>query len=263
MDPPADYRHYTDAFGNLVWQMDHARVEKEITCTVEMRVETEAGYLPDGTLALQGTDPQDTDCTVDSSEFMRLTHLVDRSDKLARLAERLRGGGGTPGRLAEAILHHVHAALRYERGRTHVGSAASEAMALGSGVCQDYTHVMLAICRLAGLSARYVSGLLPGEGQMHAWVEVLFPGAAQKPPTWVGYDPTHQRRCDERYIAVAVGRDYQDIAPTSGYYEGEATNQLDMAVAVMLESHGPADRWLSGQGLAQPPVSMPDEQQQQ
>lgn len=263
MDPPADYRHYTDAFGNLVWQMDHAHVEKEITCTVDMRVETQAGYSADGTLALQGTDPQDIDCTVDSSEFMRLTRLVDRSDGLARLADRLRGGGGASGKLAEAILHHVHAALRYEGGRTHVGTTASEAMAMGSGVCQDYTHIMLAICRLAGLAARYVSGLLPGEGQMHAWLEVLLPGTAQKPPTWVGYDPTHQRRCDERYITVAVGRDYQDIAPTSGYYEGEAANRLDMAVSVVLESHGPAERWLSGQGLAKSPVSPPDEQQQQ
>lgn len=263
MDPPADYRHYTDAFGNLVWQMDHARVEKEISCTVDMRVESEAGYLSDGTLALQGTDPQDTDCTVDSSEFTRLTHLVDRSDALVRLAERLRGGGGSPGKLAEAILHHVHAALRYEGGRTHVKTPASEAMALGSGVCQDYTHIMLAICRLAGLSARYVSGLLPGEGQMHAWVEVLLPGAGQKTPMWVGYDPTHQRRCDERYITVAVGRDYQDIAPTSGYYEGEAANRLDMSVSVVLESHGPADRWAVGQDLAKAPASSSDDQQQQ
>lgn len=263
MDPPADYRHYTDAFGNLVWQMDHARVEKEITCTVEMRVETEAGYLTDGTLAWQGTDPQDTDCTVDSSEFTRLTRLVDRSDALARLAERLRGGSGSPAKLAETILHHVHAAFRYEGGRTHVGTAASEAFALGSGVCQDYTHAMLAICRLAGLPARYVSGLLPGEGQMHAWLEVLLPGTGPKPPLWVGYDPTHQRRCDERYISVAVGRDYQDIAPTSGYYEGDAANHLDMTVSVTLESHGPADRWLSGQGFAKAPMSPPDEQQQQ
>jgi len=263
MDPPADYRHYTDAFGNLVWQMDHARVEKEITCTVDMRVQTEMGYVADGTLALQGTDPQDTDCTVASTEFTRLTHLVDRSDSLVRLAERLRGGGGMPARLAETILHHVHAAFRYERGRTHVGTTASEAFALGSGVCQDYTHAMLAICRLAGLPARYVSGLLPGEGQMHAWVEVLIPATGQKPAMWVGYDPTHQRRCDERYITVAVGRDYQDIAPTSGYYEGDAKNRLDMTVSVTLESHGPSDRWLSSQAPAKSPVSSPDDQDQQ
>jgi len=263
MDPPADYRHYTDAFGNLVWQMDHTRVEKEITCTVDMRVETQTGYLSDGTLAVQGTDPQDTDCTVASSEFTRLTHLVDRSDALVRLGERLRGRGGSPGKLAEAILHHVHAALRYEPGRTHVRTTASQAMALGSGVCQDYTHVMLALCRLASLPARYVSGLLPGEGQMHAWVEVLMPGTGQKLPMWVGYDPTHQRRCDERYITVAVGRDYQDIAPTSGYYEGEAQNRLDMAVSVTLESHGPTERWYSSHTQATASTSYPDEQQQQ
>ena len=263
MDPPADYRHYTDAFGNLVWQMEHARVEKEFNCTVDMRVETRAGYLSDGTLALHGTDPQDTDCTVASSEFTRLTQFVDQSEALVRLAERLRGGGGSPGKLADAILHHVHAALRYEPGRTHVRTTASEAMALGSGVCQDYTHVMLALCRLAGLPARYVSGLLPGEGQMHAWVEVLHPGIGQKLPMWIGYDPTHQRRCDERYITVAVGRDYQDIAPTSGYYEGEATNRLDMAVSVVLELHGPTERWYSGQTPSTAPASHPDDQQQQ
>ncbi|MDR4463793.1 MAG: alpha-E domain-containing protein [Nitrospira sp.] len=263
MDPPADYRHYTDAFGNLVWQMDHARVEKEISCTVDMRVETQTGYLTDGSLVLQGTDPLDTDCTVASPEFTRLTHLVDRSEVLVRLSERLRGGGGSPGKLAEAILHHVHAALRYEPGRTHVGTTAAEAMALGSGVCQDYTHVMLALCRLAGLPARYVSGLLPGEGQMHAWVEVLLPASGQKLPIWVGYDPTHQRRCDERYIAVAVGRDYQDIAPTSGYYEGEAHNRLDMAVSVTLESHGPMERWISSHAQGTAPMSNVDDHQQQ
>ncbi|HEY5626858.1 MAG TPA: alpha-E domain-containing protein [Nitrospira sp.] len=263
MDPPADYRHYTDAFGNLVWQMDHARVDKEITCTVDLRVQTEMGYVADGTLALQGADPFDTDCTVDSSEFIRMTHLVDRSDTLERLAERLRGGGAEPAKLADSILHHVHAAFRYQRGRTHVGTTASEAFAIGSGVCQDYTHAMLSVCRLAGLPARYVSGLLPGEGQMHAWVEVLIPETGETPVMWVGYDPTHQRRCDERYISVAVGRDYQDIAPTSGYYEGSATNCLEMTVSVTLESHGPADRWQSGQDLVQSPLSSPDEQQQQ
>jgi|CXWL01.1.fsa_nt_gi transglutaminase-like putative cysteine protease len=74
---------------------------------------------------------------------------------------------------------------------------------------------MVAIGRLAGLSARYVLGLLPGEGHLHAWGNVLFPGGVQKPPTWVGDDFIHQRRSDERYVTVAVGRDCQDIAPTS------------------------------------------------
>lgn len=262
MEPAADYRHYLDAFGNLVWQMDHLRVEKEIICTVEMRVETEASYTTEGHLVLQGTSPQETDCSVEASEFTRLTTLVDRSESLTRIAQRLREKGETPADLTEAILHQVHAALRYERGRTHVGTTASEAVALGAGVCQDYTHVMLALCRLAGLPARYISGLLPGEGQMHAWVEVLLPLGPDKVLAWVGFDPTHQRRCDERYITVANGRDYQDIAPTSGYYEGEAKSSLEMAVSVSMESHGPADRWVTSQGLDQTQSHLHDEQQQ-
>lgn len=263
MEPAADYRHYLDAFGNLVWQMEHLRVEKEITCTVEMRVETEASYGAEGQLALQGTSPQDSDCSVEATEFARLTHLVDRSEKLVRMAQRLQEKGEAPADLTEAILHQVHTALRYERGRTHVGTTASEALTLGAGVCQDYTHVMLALCRLAGLPARYVSGLLPGEGQMHAWVEVLLPIGPDKALAWVGFDPTHQRRCDERYVTVAVGRDYQDIAPTSGYYEGQATSTLEMAVSVSMESHGPAERWPNNQDQAPKPVPSQGEQQQQ
>ena len=250
MEPPSNYRQYTDAFGNLVWQIDHAYVEKAITCEVDMRIETQAGYLADDTLAIQGLDPQSTDCTVSSSEFTKLTHLVDKSDALIRLSERLRSKERTPSKLAEAILHQVHTTLRYEPGRTHVGITASEAMALGSGVSQDYVHVMLSLCRLGGLPARYVSGLLAGDTHMHAWVEVLLPGTGSNPALWVGYDPTHRRRCDERYITIAVGRDYQDVAPTSGYYEGKAKNSLHMTVSVVLETPGRTEDLPDSQPLA-------------
>ena len=260
VNPPSNYRQYIDAFGNLVWQIDHGHVEKDIICDVHMRIETQAGYFTDGTLALQGTDPQDTGCTVASSEFIKFTHLVDQSDALVRLAERLRGRERSPGKLAEAILHQVQTTLRYEPGRTHVKTTASEAMALGSGVSQDYVHVMLALCRLAGLPSRYVSGLLADEDHMHAWVEVLLPGTGRKPPLWIGYDPTHQRRCDERYITIAVGRDYQDIAPTSGYYEGTAQNFLDMAVSVVLEPPGRIDDMREGQTPPPMPSSYSQEQ---
>ena len=260
MEPPSNYRQYTDAFGNLVWQIDHVSVEKAITCEVDMRIETQAGYLADGTLAVQGVDPQNTDCTVSSSEFTKLTHLVDQSDALIRLCERLRSKERSPSKLAEAILHQVHTTLRYEPGRTHVGITAAEAMALGSGVSQDYAHVMLSLCRLGGLPARYVSGLLAGDTHMHAWVEVLLPGTGSNPPIWVGYDPTHRRRCDERYITIAVGRDYQDIAPTSGYYEGTAKNRLEMTVSVVLETPGRTENQPDSQPLSSTPSFNPQDQ---
>ena len=263
MEPPADYRHYTDAFGNLVWQLDHLQVDKTIACLVEMRVETTAVYVADGVLAFQGVGVQDSDCAVEPAEFTRLTHLVDSSEALVRLAEQLRNRGASPVELAESLLNQVHAHMRYEPGRTHVGTPASEAYAIASGVCQDYAHVMLAVCRLAGLPGRYVSGYLPGEGGMHAWVEVLLPVGEQNGPLWVAYDPTHQRRCDERYVTVAVGRDYQDIAPTSGYYSGEAQNTLEVKVSVDLESQGPAEHWFRLPGRSRPPSHAPDAPQQQ
>lgn len=251
MDPPADFRHYTDAFGNLVWQLDHPKVEETITCVVHIRVETLALYVAEGVLAYQGVGAQDSDCTVEPAEFTRLTHLVDSSEALLRLAQHLRNRRASPVELVDTLLHQAHAHMRYEKGRTHVGTPASEAFTLAEGVCQDYAHVMLALCRLAGLPARYVSGYLPGEGQMHAWVEVLLPVGDQDSPIWVAYDPTHQRRCDERYVTVAVGRDYQDIAPTSGYYLGQAKNSLDVNVSVAVEFQGPAEQWLASATRAQ------------
>ena len=88
------------------------------------------------------------------------------------------------------------------------------------GVCQDYAHVMLALCRLRGLPARYVSGHLLGEGGTHAWVEVLLPDPDRlRAASWRSpFDPTHGRGAGLNYVTVAVGRDYGDVAPTSGTY---------------------------------------------
>lgn len=260
MEPPGDYRHYTDAFGNPVWQMDHGQVDTEIACTVEMQVETRASYLSDGMLALQGTDPIETDGIVEPAEFLLPTGLVDRSEGLLRLAQRLRERGSSAIEQVEAIMHQVAAVIRYESGITRVDTKASAALALGAGVCQDMAHVMLALCRMLELPARYVSGYLPGEGQMHAWVEVLLPVGPERREVWVGYDPTHQRRCDERYVTVAVGRDYQDIAPTAGWYTGAADSQLTVTVSVTLEAQGPADQGWARADLA--PQTMAGAQQQ-
>jgi transglutaminase-like putative cysteine protease len=86
---------------------------------------------------------------------------------------------------------------------------------------------MLVLCRLCGLPARYVSGHLLGEGGTHAWVEVLLPHLDDPESLRaVPLDPTHDRPADLRYITVAVGRDYLDVAPTSGTYEGSYAGEL-------------------------------------
>ncbi len=145
--------------------------------------------------------------------------LADAARALVAACSRAGPPGGME--LGEGICAWSHRALTYAYGVTGVRTSAAEAVAGGRGVCQDYAHVMIAVCRAAGLPARYVSGHLVGEGGSHAWVEVVVadgnrPGRAEA----VAFDPTHDRRAGEGYVTVAIGRDYADVAPTSGTFEG-------------------------------------------
>jgi transglutaminase-like putative cysteine protease len=125
---------------------------------------------------------------------------------------------------AERFCMYVHEAVSYAHGTTSVETTAAQALAGGSGVCQDSAHVMIALCRAAGLPARYVSGHLLGEGGTHAWVEVVIADAdgARAVP----FDPCNGRRCGMDYLTIATGRDYADVAPTSGTYFGSARGTL-------------------------------------
>jgi transglutaminase-like putative cysteine protease len=132
-----------------------------------------------------------------------------------------------PWRLAEAINNWVYETMQYKSGVTTVATTAAEALKLRQGLCQDYSHIMLAICRLAGIPARYVSGHLLGEGGSHAWVEALLPSPAQAGKLEaVAFDPTNHCRAGLRHITVAVGRDYYDVSPTSGYFDAPYPGRL-------------------------------------
>ena len=97
------------------------------------------------------------------------------------------------------------------------------------GVCQDFAHVMIGMCRTLKIPTLYVSGYLATEtaSAMHAWVEVFIPGFGWRP-----LDPTHNRPTDETYIKVAVGRDYADVAPVSGRYRGTRERRLTVEVNI-------------------------------
>jgi transglutaminase-like putative cysteine protease len=156
--------------------------------------------------------------------LLQATALTAADDRLRAMAAELSEPAEPRLELAERLCTAVHAALTYEFGVTTVQTTAAEALAGGRGVCQDAAHIMLALCHLVGLPSRYVSGHLLGQGGTHAWVEVIVPheGAAAA----VAFDPTHGRRTDNRYLTVAVGRDYTDVAPTSGSYIGAPGGHL-------------------------------------
>ena len=129
-------------------------------------------------------------------------------------------------------MHAVRSAMTYERGTTNFHTTAAEALAEGVGVCQDFSHVMIRLCRARGLPARYVSGYLydPEHGDLgesHSWVDVHLGDAG-----WVSLDPTHDVEQSERYVRVGVGRDYADVPPSRGVYKGTATETLEVAVTI-------------------------------
>jgi len=133
---------------------------------------------------------------------------------------------------ADAISDLIRSSFEYAHGATSVRTTAAAAWQLRQGVCQDMAHVMIAMCASLGICARYVSGHLLGEGASHAWTEVFDPARQLV----VAIDPTHRRRTDLRYITTATGRDYQDVAPTSGTYTGRGsggTLRVDKAVRLI------------------------------
>jgi transglutaminase-like putative cysteine protease len=199
-------RTFLDRFGNVTVDVFVPQVDDE----VEFVLDVEACADRSGS------------CETDFDRgYLRPTRLTEPDEIITEIAS------GVSGADLGSICTWVHRSLDYEWGVTGVHTTASEALAGGRGVCQDYAHIMLAVCRTAGLAARYVSGHLTGEGGSHAWVEVLQPHPDHQ-AGWIseGWDPTHNRRTDADYLVVAVGRDYTDVAPLSGTYDGKSARNF-------------------------------------
>lgn len=115
---------------------------------------------------------------------------------------------------ALALADSLYEYMTYEKGVTDVHTTAEEALALGKGVCQDYAHIMLALCRMGGIPCRYVAGLACDEGETHAWVEV------NDGSRWYGIDPVNNCLISTHYLKLCHGRDYADCPIESGCYVG-------------------------------------------
>ena len=192
--PFSSTRTFLDRFGNVTIDVTVPRVRDAVEFVVEVEAGTDESTWP--------CDP-----VVDRG-YLQPTRLTRAEGSVGELV----AAGGDPD--VASLCERVHRSLDYEWGVTGISTTASEALVGGRGVCQDFAHVMLAACRASGIPARYVSGHLAGEGGSHAWVEVLHPHPYRR-NRWVaqGWDPTHNCRANSDYLAVAVGRDYADIAP--------------------------------------------------
>jgi transglutaminase-like putative cysteine protease len=204
-----------DEFGNDIAAVSVPRVEREIIFTLEATILRDHRMAKTCATAHDLIDPRWTG-------GRRLTRA---NEALTAAAAELRSLHPNPHELAEEIVQFVHEHMKYTKEVTDVFTTAATAFAQGRGVCQDFAHIAISLARAAGLSARYVSGHLLGEGATHAWVEFLV-ADRNHGPLVLSYDPTYCKPTDFRYIVVAIGRDYDDVPPTSGVFTGRGSGVL-------------------------------------
>lgn len=139
--------------------------------------------------------------------------------------------------VAQTLLAAVHKRIVYTSGATTVRTTAQEAFEGQKGVCQDYAHLFIALCRRAGICARYVCGMSKGEGATHAWAEFFVPDNAYIPADgssatgkWYGIDPTRNKYVDDDYVILAVGRDFCDCQVDRGVFCGAVSQKQTVFV---------------------------------
>ena len=240
IEPESVPVEFTDSFGNICHMMDFQSSDNSrVTIRSYSEVKTQASNVSQNDL-----ESVTWDQVSESTELIRhWDYLSDSkwvydSAQLREFAtEHGIGRNDTPFSSLKTAAEKLIQALRYESGSTEVDSRIEDCLSLGSGVCQDFTHIMLAIARRWRIPSRYVSGYLHlfpdsdtlvSENASHAWAEFHFPNVG-----WVGIDATNNELVDDRYIMVAVGRDYNDVAPTKGVIYGGGKSSLRVNVTLL------------------------------
>lgn len=206
-------------------------------------------------------------------DYLQPSQFAQPTDALLALVEAIGiDRRMDPLTLLRWLTNALYETFAYVPNSTKVDSPIDEALHNRAGVCQDFSHIMLALLRHIGVPARYVSGYLyhranedrSMEDASHAWVEAHLPSLG-----WVGFDPTNNLLADERHICVAIGRDYADVPPTNGVFRGDASSELDVGVQVVrLDEKTAVQAPLLDQIQWNPPTAQPvddyfQQQQQQ
>lgn len=237
ISPRASVYEY-ETIGGFVNHFAVNEPHSELDVIAESIVET-ASRNPFETLDLVS---QDMDWYDDSVRQQRFSEFLFESPYIQLLPETAQYSVDVmalaSGNAATFLLNlktMIFETFTYQPNLTNVHTLLHEVIAFKAGVCQDFSHLMIACCRQMGIPARYVSGYLylgddhelRGTEATHAWIEAMMPNG-----DWVGVDPTNNILVDERYIKVHVGRDYSDVTPVKGIYTGFGTEEMTVTVEV-------------------------------
>jgi transglutaminase-like putative cysteine protease len=213
VSPDAELSSSVDYFGNDVWLVSVEAPHRELVITAH----SEVRVIAIQEVHLDRPWKGDELARHEALEFALASPRVPNLPAIAELARTLEVRAGDGAALYRAM-RRLPEHLAYLRGATSVMTGLAEVLERRVGVCQDFAHVMLGLCRYLGWPARYVSGYwVPAEDvgtlESHAWVEVATPQGE-----WVGLDPTYATVVQDHHVSAAVGRDYDEAAPLHGVF---------------------------------------------
>jgi transglutaminase-like putative cysteine protease len=233
--PATRVKRFTDLFQNITHHFElpgpHSRLEIES----RIKVHNLPLDISDFSRSAAHSALDDFSIREQTWQYLQESRWVSRHPEVWRQALDVTQPHSSIYDQACALMTWIYLNFRYQPGATNVNTHLEDAFALRCGVCQDFTHVMLGMCRAVGIPARYASGYLyngpkdtlVGAQASHAWSEVYLPAAG-----WIGFDPTNNTLADERYVKIAIGRDYDDVTPVRGNYHGTAHCRMEVVVEV-------------------------------
>ena len=222
---------YRDYFGAAVTAFEVLDPHDSMTVTATSTVHTSRTPAPAPATSWEGL----TAVADRWTEFLVVPPTVQPPEELAAHLTRIRAASALPGVAAREVCALVNREVEYRSGATDVHTHAADAWEQRAGVCQDMAHLVIGSLRSLGIPTRYVSGYLHPSpdpvvgdtvtGESHAWVEWWDEG-------WHAFDPTNDTEPNDRYVVVAIGRDYSDVKPLSGIYSGAGTSAMSVEVTV-------------------------------
>ena len=230
--PPTTAFSYFDWLGNTVHAFTVNSFHKQIRIVATSVVETDRLKVQPEKFADRWPIQPDA-YDYQTWDFIQFGGPIVDDPALGELIELLAPEPGMSlGELGLRMLHLLAERFEYKKGVTTAASPITDMLRHNSGVCQDFTHLMIALARKLKIPARYVSGLVHpdaekyrGATQTHAWCELLFPSAG-----WIGFDAANNCMVGGNFVKVAVGRDFFDVPPNKGVYRGSSGESIEVAV---------------------------------
>ncbi len=224
---------YRDYFGSHVIAFEVLDPHESMSVVATSTVQVDRGPAPPPTTPWEAYDDR---AVADRwTEYLVLPEMVAPPPDFVDQVRNAAAAAGTPGGAARAVCRLVHEEIDFLPGSTDVQTPAADAWKQRAGVVQDMVHLAIGGMRSIGIPARYVSGYVHpvaepviGEtvaGDSKAWLEWWDAG-------WQAFDPSTDAVPDDRYIAVATGRDYHDVSPLSGIYSGAKTSRMTADVSI-------------------------------